>query len=308
MNKKIKPKLIVILGPTASGKTGLAVKLAREINGEIVSADSRQVYVGMDVGTGKDLKEYEIGKIPYHLIDVVDPKKEFNIARYKEMAEKAIQEIVNRNKIPILVGGSGLYLQAVVDNYQLSKFKDDKNSRKELEKFSVEELFLKIKKINSKFANKLNISDRKNKRRLIRYIEIQKQGIKTFKKGSNKYDVLMIGLTEQKEIINQKIYKRLIDRLEKEDMVEEIKNLHKQGVSWRRLESFGLEYKFISQYLQDKFPYDEMVEKLFIAIRQFAKRQMTWFRRWERQGRQIQWFPAKEDYKNVLKLAKNFIK
>jgi len=198
MSKKInkKDKIIVILGPTASGKTGLGVKLAQKFNGEIISADSRQVYKGMDIGTGKDLAEYwvkvkkgsagEAGlprsgyagarndkiKIPHHLIDVVDPKAEFSLVKFKKKAEEAIKDILKRNRVPIVVGGTGLYLQALVDNYNLSPVGPDKKLRNKLERKNNQELLKMLNKINSEFTNKLHESDQKNKRRLIRYIEI----------------------------------------------------------------------------------------------------------------------------------------
>jgi tRNA dimethylallyltransferase len=334
-------KIVVILGPTSSGKTRLAVSLAQKFNGEIVSADSRQVYKGMDIGTGKDLDEYKISncqfpisnkksqipnpksqifKIPYHLIDVVSPKTEFNLAKYQKLAFQAIDDILTRKKLPILVGGTGLYLQAIIDGYILSSVKPDKKLRAELEKKSVAELFSLIKKINKKFADKINESDRKNKRRLIRYVEILKtkklvsgdektpspyEGEGGVGFSPNKYNSLIIGLSCSKEILNERIHKRLIERLEKEDMVGEVKRLKDEGLSWKRLESFGLEYKFIGLYLQDKINYDDMVEKLFIAIRQFARRQMTWFRRWERQGAKIHWLDDKIKMKTLIN---NFLK
>ncbi|MCK4553871.1 hypothetical protein KAU19_02830, partial [Candidatus Parcubacteria bacterium] len=184
MQDKNNNKIIVILGPTSSGKTGLAVKLAYKFNGEIVSADSRQVYRGMDVGTGKDLDEYlvrgvrhHIGcrtpyRIPYHLIDVVSPNTVFSLAKYQRLAYKAIDNILSRGKLPIIAGGTGLYLQAVVDNYNLSKIKPNKKLRERLKKLGAEKLFKKLQELNKKFADRLNESERKNKRRLIRYIEI----------------------------------------------------------------------------------------------------------------------------------------
>lgn len=332
--KKVKntKKIIVILGPTAGGKTGLAVKLAQKFNGEIVSADSRQVYKGMDVGTGKDLKEFSIfqpkadppladnfqfsnklkkiekkSKIPYHLIDVVSPKTEFNLAKYQKLACKAIDNILKRGKTPILVGGSGLYLQAVVDGYKLSRAKPDKALRAKLEKKNAVQLFALLKKINHKFAGKLNESDRKNKRRLMRYIEIihspSAGGRQTpsAKQPPLGYDFLVLGLTHSREISQKRIYKRLIERLEKEDMTGEVERLRKEGLSWKRLESFGLEYKYVSLYLRKKLTYDEMVKKLFIAIKQFAKKQMAWFRRWERQGREIIWLKGGGEAERLVK-------
>jgi len=309
---KNKNKIIVVLGTTASGKTKLGVDLARKFNGEIISADSRQVYRGMDVGTGKDLDEYK--NIPYHLIDVVNPNTKFSLAKYQKLAFGAIDDILKRGKTPIIVGGTGLYLQAVVDNYNLSGARPDKELREKLEEKSAGELFLELKKINSKFAERLNESEKKNKRRLIRYIEImQDKGAE--KKGVShpigcetpkaKYDFLLLGLTWPRETLKERIYKRLMERLEKENMVGEVKELHKDGVSWKRLESFGLEYKYISLYLQGKLDYEEMVEKLNIAIRQFAKKQMTWFRRWEKQGRKINWV---KDGEEAEKLVREFLK
>jgi len=316
-----KRKIIVILGPTSSGKTRLGVKLAYTYNGEIVSADSRQVYKGMDIGTGKDLKDYRlkfsifpglakrsgagnfqfsnklqkqnsklkiknfrIVKIPYHLIDVVSPKTQFSLARFKKMADKAIEDILKQGKTPIVVGGTGLYLQALVDNYNLSAVEPDKKLRERLEKKTVLQLFGMLKKLNSKFANKLHESDKKNKRRLIRYIEIanHRESSRELSRIKSDYSFLMIGLEYPREVLRKRICKRLIERLEKEGMVEEVERLHNKGVSWGRLEDFGLEYKYIALYLQGKLDYEEMVEKLNIVIRQFAKRQMTWFRRWTR--------------------------
>ncbi|MFH1744545.1 MAG: tRNA (adenosine(37)-N6)-dimethylallyltransferase MiaA [bacterium] len=299
-------KIIVIIGATGNGKTKLAVSLARKFNGEIVSADSRQVYRGMDVGTGKDLKEYLIDKkkIPHHLIDVVNPNTEFNLAKYYKKATVAIKDIVLKNKLPIIAGGTGLYAQAIVDGYDLSSVKPDKKLRESLEKLNRDELFDRLKEINLKFANKLNESDRMNKRRLIRYIEVSnKEEIKYEKiKTENNYEFLIIGLSCSIEELRKRIYKRLVYRLEKEDMIVEVSRLHDEDdLSWEKLESFGLEYKFISYYLQEKMEYDEMVEKLNVSIGQFAKRQMSWYRRWEKQGAKIFWVNDKEEAERLVR-------
>ena len=297
-----KNKIIVILGPTASGKTKLAVELAEKFNGEIVSADSRQVYRGMDIGTGKDLAEYSV---PYHLIDVVNPKLRFDLAQYQKLAFAAIDDILGRGKLPILAGGSGLYLQAVIDNYKLSDAKKDLALRKKLEKLNAGELFKKLEKLSPNLAVKLNQSDKNNKRRLIRYLEILEQD-KNFKsrKGQKKYEALLIGLSYSGEILKQRIFKRLMDRLKEQNMIGEVENLRAKGLSWKRLEEFGLEYKFISLYLQGKLQYEEMVEKLNLAIFQFAKRQLTWFKRWEKQGVKINWL---KDNKKIEKLVKDYL-
>lgn len=301
-----KTKLIVILGPTASGKTKMAVDLAAKFNGEIISADSRQVYCGMDVGTGKDLSEY--GTVPFHLMDVADPKSQYTLAEFKKAADEAIGEIAIRGKLPMLVGGSGLYLQAVVDNYSLEVDKSaDTELRKRLEQKTSEELFTQLQKMNLEFANKLNNSDKNNKRRLIRYLELNNHStVSPIKRGEAKYDSLIIGLMPDKELMQEKIYKRLIERLEKEDMVAEVERLRSSGVSDQRLKDFGLEYKFIAEYLEEKYRYEEMIERLFIAIKQFAKRQITWFRRWERQGVKIVWLAPLEANK-AKTLVKDFL-
>ncbi|MDD4901200.1 MAG: tRNA (adenosine(37)-N6)-dimethylallyltransferase MiaA [Patescibacteria group bacterium] len=286
-------KIIVILGPTASGKTKLAVELANKFNGEIVSADSRQVYRGMDVGTGKDLAEYDV---PYHLIDVASPRKQFDLAKYQKLAFAAIDGILARGKLPILAGGSGLYLQAVVDNYKLANIKRNLALRKQLGKLNAQRLLSKLEKLSPKLAARLNHSDKNNKRRLVRYLELLEQD-KSFKNktGRKKYNALIIGLDVGREVLKQRIARRLIKRLKEQNMIGEVESLHAQGLSWKRLEDFGLEYKFISLYLEKKMDYGEMVERLNLASNQFAKRQLTWFKRWERQGAKIHWLKKGQD-------------
>lgn len=294
---------MVILGPTATGKTKLAVRLALKFNGETVSADSRQVYRGLDVGTGKDLEEYSV---LYHLIDVASPKVRFDLAKYQKMAFQAIDDILERGKLPILVGGSGLYLQAVADNYKLADVKKDWAKRRALEKLPVEELFHRLKKFSPKMAVKLNQSDRNNKRRLVRYLEILAQD-ENFKnrRGPKKYETLIIGLKFGEHLLRQRIFRRLLERLKEQNMIGEVEKLHRRGLSWKKLEEFGLEYKFIAFYLQGKLDYGEMVGKLSAAIYQFAKRQLTWFRRWEKQGAEIHWV---RDKRKIEKLVRAFLK
>ncbi|MCK5320201.1 tRNA (adenosine(37)-N6)-dimethylallyltransferase MiaA [Candidatus Parcubacteria bacterium] len=310
---KKKKKVVVIVGTTASGKTTLAVDLAYKFGGEIISADSRQVYKYMDIGTGKDLQEYsiksqianhksEIIKIPYHLIDVAHPNTRYDMAKWLKSAKISINDILGSGRLPIVAGGTGLYAQALVDNFNLSKYGEDKKLREKLEKKEVAKLFQMLLKLDEKFAKKLNNSEKNNKRRLIRYIEIYKQGekVKNIRprriNKNNEYEFLIIGITYPREILRERIYKRLIERLERENMIEEVAGLHKnKKVSWKRLESFGLEYKFIAQYLRKKLNYDDMVEKLNIAIGQFAKKQITWLRRWEKQGAKIYWVKNKQE-------------
>ncbi len=304
-----KNKIIAILGTTASGKTTIGVHLAYKFNGEIVSADSRQVYIGMDIGSGKDICEYTIigknGKqieIPYHLIDVVHPNDEFNLAKYQKLAYNAIEDILSRNKLPILVGGTGMYAQSIIDGYNLYNSGPDIKLRSELENKSIDELFLDIEKENKKFANNINESDKKNKRRLVRYLEILKKkdfnnSAKTLKR--KKYDTLLIAFTHPMEILTDRIRKRLIQRLDNENMVGEIERLHDEGVKWTRLEKFGLEYKWIAMYLQNKVEYEDMIEEICKNTRKFAKRQLTWLKRWEKQGAKINWFNGEFDNKDI---------
>ena len=299
-----KPKVLVILGPTASGKTSLAVKLASKLKGEIISADSRQVYRNMDIGTGKDLGEY--GKIPYHLIDVVNPVDEFNLLKYQKLVHLAIKDILSRGKLPIIAGGTGLYLQAIVDGYDLDKNIPDPKRRAELTAMSLDKLYTILEKAKPEFAAGINNSDRNNPRRLIRYVEIMESGItpKKISKKTSPYDFLLLGLQQDDDIMRARIIKRLKDRLENENMIGEVESLIDNGVSLSRLNDFGLEYRHIAWYLQDKLTYDEMFERLGIAIYRFAKRQKTWFRRWEKQGRVINWV---SDLKVANKIIKNWL-
>jgi tRNA dimethylallyltransferase len=296
-----KPKILVILGPTASGKTSLAVKLAKELNGEIISADSRQVFRGMDIGTGKDLREY--GNTPYHLIDVVSPEEEFNLLKYQKLANKAIKDILSRGKLPIIAGGTGLYLQAIVDGYQLDKNVPNPERRTQLTAMSVAELYKLLEQEKPEFAANINNSDKNNPRRLIRYVEIMESGDtpKTSSKKITPYNFLLLGLQQDDETMRARIIKRLKDRLDNEDMVGEVERLIDEGISWARLNSFGLEYRHIAWYLQDKLDYDEMVERLSLATYRFAKRQKTWFKRWEKQGRIINWISGLKEAKKIIK-------
>ena len=302
MNKK--PKLIVVLGPTATGKTRLGVGLCVKFNGEIVSADSRQVYKGMDVGTGKDLEEYK--NISYHLIDVVSPNVRFDLARYQKQAFQAIDDILLREKQPFLIGGTGLYIQAVVDNYNLSDIDPDEKLRKKLNELSVDQIIKRLEKI-SKLSKKdfQEVAHEKNKRRIVRYLEYcltTKKSLKNlFKKNKPKYDLLILGLTCSKEELNKKIDKRLLKWLNEEDLLGEVEKLHRQGVSWKRFEEFGLEYKWASFYLQGKIGYQEMQELISCDIKKFAKRQMTWFKR----DKRIKWI---KNEKQAEKLTKEFLK
>lgn len=292
-------KLIIILGPTASGKSDLAVKIAKKINGEVISADSRQVYKGMNIGSGKITKK-EMKGIPHYLLDVVNPKRKFSVAQYKKMALKIINKIFIKKKIPILCGGTGFYIQAVVDGIIIPQIKPDWKLRKELEKETTQTLFKKLKKLDS---NRAKAIDRHNRRRLIRALEIvikTKKPVPEFKTKPLPYPVLLIGIKREKEELKERIRKRLLKRL-KIGMIKEVEKLHKSGVSWQRLEEFGLEYRFISQYFQKKINYQEMVLNIQKESEHFIKRQTTWFKR----DKRIKWV---KNQKETEKLVKRFLK
>ncbi|HRH30825.1 MAG TPA: tRNA (adenosine(37)-N6)-dimethylallyltransferase MiaA [Candidatus Paceibacterota bacterium] len=274
-SKNSKQKIVVILGPTATGKSDFAVELAKKINGEIISADSRQVYIGLDIGSGKITKK-EMKGVPHHLLDVTNPKKEFSVADYKKLADKKIEEIISRGKIPIIVGGTGFYIDSVINDSQLPEVKPNKNLRKELEKLSTGELFKILKKLDPRRAKEI---DAKNPVRLIRAIEIAKTLGKVPKLKTNpKYNTITIGLDFPDYELKERIEKRLISRF-KNGMLDEAKKLHSQGLSFKRMEQLGLEYRYMAKFLQGKITEKEMVEKLNLEIWKYAKRQRTWFKR-----------------------------
>ncbi len=290
-------KLLAIVGPNASGKSDLAVKLAKKFNGEVVSADSRQVYKGMDIGTGKITKE-EMQGVPHHLLDVASPKRRFSVAQFQKKAIETIKKIQKRGKLPILCGGTGFYIQAVVDGIVIPEVKPDWALRKKLEKKSCDQLYQELQKLDPR---RVKTIDRKNKRRLIRAVEIvlkTKKEVPPLKKRVM-FNTLIIGIKRDKEELQKRIKKRLLRRL-KQGMIEEVKNLHKSGVSWKRLEELGLEYRYIAFYLQKKLDYKEMVAQLQKAIENYAKRQMTWFKK----DKRIFWVTT---YKEAEKLVKKFL-
>ena len=291
-------KLIVILGPTASGKTELSVKLAKRFNGEVVSADSRQVYKGMNIGTGKITKK-EMRGIPHYLLNVTSPKKRFTVAEYKILAERAIAKIQKKNKVPFLVGGTGFYVQAVADNIKIPAIKPDWKLRAKLGKKSISELHRMLKKLDPTRAKSI---DKNNPRRLIRALEIvlkSKRPIPPLSQNKPNFEALFLGVKRGKKELEKLIEKRLSKRL-KAGMIDEVKKLRKSGVSWKRLEEFGLEYRYIACYLQDKISYKQMTERLQKEIEHYAKRQMTWFKR----DKRIKWV---KKYSQVEELVKRFL-
>ena len=287
--------IIVILGPTASGKTLLAAKLAYDLQGEIISADSRQVYKNMDIGTGKDLNQYIINdrRIPCHLIDIVVPESEFSVFEFQKRFYEIFSELIERKILPVLVGGTGLYLEAVLSGYDLPHAPKDQVLRNELNRKSKDELQKMLLALKPHLHNQTDLEDSE---RLIRAIEIERaRSIKDQdKREKPNVDAVVFGIRWERSMLRQRITARLHERLE-EGMIEEVINLHASGLTWTKLESFGLEYRFIAQYLQRKISFDEMTTKLNTAIHQFAKRQETWFRRMEKRGIVIHWLQS-DDY------------
>lgn len=272
---KRKDRIIVILGQTSTGKSDFAVKIAKMVNGEIISADSRQVYKGMNLGTGKITKK-EMSGIPHHLLDVVSPKKIFSVDEYKKLADKKIKEIISHGKVPIICGGTGFYIDAIVYGIEFPTVKPNIKLRKKLEKLTNEALLKYLIKLDKSRAKNIDI---KNKVRLIRAIEIVKVLGKVPKiKNKVRYDTIKIGLTLPDEILKEKIKTRLAARIKK-GMLREIKKLHDEGVSWKRMNELGLEYRYGALYLQGKITKQEMIEKLNTEIWHYAKRQKTWFKR-----------------------------
>lgn len=287
------PKLIAVVGPTASGKSALAVLIAQQVGGEVVSADSRQVYTGLDIGTGKVTKR-EIRGVPHHLLDVINPKRTMSVVGYERLATRAIQDILKRNKVPIVCGGTGQYIDAVLTNISFPNVPPNQELRKELEKLSTEKLFEKLQKLDSIRANTI---DTQNPRRLIRAIEVAAAlgSVPIRTTAEPRYDILSIGLMLPKEELAERIHTRLLSRM-KRGMVAEARRLHTQGLTWKRMESLGLEYRFLAQFLQNKITKIEMVRDLEVAIRQYAKRQMVWFKR----NKTIKWFRP-TDQEKILK-------
>ncbi len=295
-----KLKIITVVGPTSSGKSDIAVLIAKKINGEIISADSRQVYKDMNIGTGKITKK-EMSGVTHHLLDVANPKKVFTVSDFKKMAEKSIEKINKKGKTPIICGGTGLYIRSVIDDLAIPDVPPNKKLRKELQEKTVEELFRILKKLDERRASEI---DKNNPVRLIRAIEIAKTigKVPEYKTNSDKYELLEIGLLPKQETLKEKIRSRLLKRI-KAGMINEVKKLNKNGVSFKRLNDFGLEYRYVSKFLKGEFTKDEMIEKLNSEIVGYAKRQMTWFKK----DKRIVWFDPLKDKNKIIKLVKKFM-
>jgi tRNA dimethylallyltransferase len=330
-------KILVIVGPTSSGKSELAVRLAKKFNGEIVSCDSRQVYSGMNLGTGKIngkwssshidgrqyVRMYIYKNIPHHLIDFANPKKQYSVSLFQRDAKKIIADILKRGRLPILCGGTGHWIDAVVYDQQLPDVKPSAKLRQKLEKLSTERLFARICAQDPRRAKTI---DKHNRRRLIRALEIiistgkpvpplsvipsASEGslnasninkgflAQMHSLGMTSYNYLWIGLNPSQPLLFAKIKKRLKQRI-KAGLLNEVKKLHKQGVSYKRFMNFGLEYRFGALYLQKKITYDEMLNQMLLANQHYAKKQMTWWKR----NKDIRWI---NKYRDAEKLVKNF--
>lgn len=293
-----KPKIVVIVGPTSSGKSDLAVRLAKKWGGEVISADSRQVYRGMDIGTGKITKK-EMRGVPHHLLNVVSPKRKYTVAHYKNDTRLALKEILRRKKLPIICGGTGFYISALVDDLVLPDVRPDMKLRKRLEKKTAFELFTLLKKLDSRRAKTI---DAKNPQRLIRAIEIARAlgKIPAIRKYAS-YDPLFIGIVVPKATLRMRIHKRLLARI-RAGMLGEVKSLHQSRVSWKRMEELGLEYRYCSRYLRGAIDKKTLLLTLETMITKYAKRQMTWWKR----DKRIHWI-ALNDTSDAKKLVGGFL-
>ena len=316
-----RPKIIVICGPTASGKSDVAIRLAKKFDGEVISADSRQIYRGLNIGSGKvprDVKvellnsqsstleeiTYISEDIPHHLIDVAKPMEDFNVSHFKALANKAIEEILSRGKLPIICGGTGFWIDSIVNNTQIPEVAPNEELRSKLRSKSAKELYEMLLELDSDRAATI---EKQNPVRLIRAIEIAKKLGKVPKPSTcnlePSYSFLQIAIDVPREELNEKIKKRLDERFE-QGMLEEVENLHNPpaggGVSWEWMEKIGLEYRWIARYLQDKISFEEMKRKLYFDIIHYAKRQMTWLKK----NKEIIWL---SDYIDIEKATRNFL-
>ena len=297
-------KLITILGATATGKTNIAVNLALLLNGEIISADSRQVYRGMDIGTGKDINEYKIDgvDIPYHLIDIIDAGEEYNLFNFLKDFHAAYQDISSRNKQTILCGGTGLYLHGVLKGYEMKQVEKNEELRIQLANKSDDEL----REILLSKVKVHNTTDILSRPRLVRAIEIALDENDFSTQSFSSVESVIFGIYHERQIVRDRITNRLKARIE-EGMVEEVEKLLNSGVSAEQLIRYGLEYKYLTQYIQGEISKEEMINLLNIAIHQFSKRQMTWFRKMEREGIDIIWVDGTLDIKEKINFMKTKI-
>jgi tRNA dimethylallyltransferase len=294
---KNKLKMLVILGPTATGKSELAVKLAKKFNGEIISADSRQVYKGLGIGTGKITKR-EMRGIPHYMLDVISPKKTFSAHDFQKQAKKIITDILSRNKLPIICGGTGYYVRYIVHNIVLPAVPPDIKLRKKLEKKSLPELQVLLKKLDQRRAENI---DMKNPVRLIRAIEIATQlgSVPEVKEIKSPYNILEIGLKLDDKELKAKIHNRVLSRLKK-GMIKEAQNLHKNGLTLKRMRGFGMEYGYLADYIKNKISKKELAYNIEKGNLDYAKRQITWFKK----DKRIKWFNPNQTKKVFLEVKK----
>ncbi len=298
--------LIVVTGPTAGGKTAFAARLAYELNGEIISADSRQIYRQMDIGTGKDLDDYRVSgiSIPVHLVDIVEPGYKYSVFEYQRDFYAAFRQISANNKIPVLCGGSGMYIHAAVRNYRLIEVPVNENLRKQLESKTLDELTA----ILTEYKTLHNQTDTDTVEHALRAIEIQQYYREHIQPEEDTTEIrpFLLGILYDREIERARITERLHRRL-KEGMVEEVRGLLDSGIPADSLEYYGLEYRYITQYLTGKLGYDKMISLLNTAIHQFAKRQRTWFRKMEREGITIHWIAGDLPMEEKIEIAKRLV-
>jgi len=296
-------KIVVIVGPTASGKSDLAVHVAQKCNGEVISADSRQVYRGLNVGTGKITPE-EMQRIPHHLLDIVDPGTVFSAHDFVLAGRRAIEDIASRGRIPIVAGGTAFYIDALIGAISLPSQKPNEELRALLEKRSTEELLLEIEDKDPRRASMLTRHDeRNNKRRLIRTLEvIDAQGVVPLAKGTPLYDVLWIGIDVPRPLLRERIHARLLSRMQ-DGMLEEARVLHESGVTYERMDDLGLEYRYLAKVLQGEVAVEDMIPALEAKIWRYAKRQCMY---WSR-NKKINWF-TREPFDAITPLVKTFLK
>jgi tRNA dimethylallyltransferase len=295
--RSVKSKLVVIVGPTASGKSELAVRLAEEFDGEVISADSRQVYRGMDIGSGKIIAR-EMRGVPHHLLDVASPKRTFTAVRYQKLAREAIRDIVRRGKLPVVCGGTAFYIDALIYDYDLPAVPPQRALRKELERLSVSALYNRLMLADPERAKDVDPS---NKRRVIRALEVVSvtgEPVPRIKKDS-KYNVLKMGIRREPKELHERIEKRLTARL-RGGMVAEVQRLHEEGLSWDRLDGFGLEYRYVSRYVRKLISKEEMIRKILQESLGYARRQMSWWRK----DTSIHWVSR---YADALRLTASFL-
>lgn len=296
-----KPYVIVIAGPTATGKSSLAVELAQKYNGEVISADSRQVYEGLDIGSAK-IQQDEMGGVPHHMLDVASPKETYTVADFKQQGQEVLKSIQSRKHLPIICGGSGFYIDHLIYDRDLPEVPPNETLRKHLHSLDIETLMERLRSLDPKRALAI---DPQNKVRIIRALEVIESLGKVPKRKkaySSPYRVLYLCLTLEKNVLHQNIQQRVHERMD-QGMVDEIRSLKHSGVSWERLESFGLEYRFLAQYLQGKITEEEAVSDIIASSKKFAKRQYTWFKK----NPKSIWFNPTRDKQALLKKVKTFL-